>query len=432
MRRLPSFPLFPTWFGGILSPVIQGYTYSVFNLVYETNVASCRIWDALGFKRIGRVKGCGNLRSYPDTLVDAVIYGRDLGPEGEDYVSEERFDKIRFYLKHGKYPDGADRAQKSRLRSAATHYKLIPSDGDEPEKLMLKGKEVIADPQRQYEIARKIHLQHHGGINKTTASIADKYHWVRIKETVNLVIRNCQDCKDVPAKAANWRSDVNSSRQPDASASEGASLASARSTKIPFQEQPTQKLLVPGEVDLSEPASVSQALSLEPQLGQDAGQNSSMPLNDVQSFDYNMPVDPQLMNDLQQHFNEYNDTGTQQDLSHFSQPMPPRQFSGPHLPLSGSYANANPPHTAASDFEQSQEHSFLMHQSFATDAHQAFSRDDQGLAVNQTPGQDGDISDDASAAVHAAQQAMLNELDGGREVEINQQLINAAFGSEQV
>jgi GNAT superfamily N-acetyltransferase len=37
-----------------------GYTYSVFNLVYETNVASCRIWDALGFKRIGRVKGCGN------------------------------------------------------------------------------------------------------------------------------------------------------------------------------------------------------------------------------------------------------------------------------------------------------------------------------------------------------------------------------------
>jgi len=40
-----------------------GYTYSVFNLVYETNVASCRIWDALGFKRIGRVKGAGNLKS---------------------------------------------------------------------------------------------------------------------------------------------------------------------------------------------------------------------------------------------------------------------------------------------------------------------------------------------------------------------------------
>ncbi|KAF2835965.1 zf-H2C2-domain-containing protein, partial [Patellaria atrata CBS 101060] len=174
-----------------------GYSYSVFNLVYETNVASCRIWDALGFKRIGRVKGCGNLKSYPDQLVDAIIYGRDLGPEGEDYVSEERFDKIRYYLKHGKYPNGADRAEKSRLRSAATHYKLIPAEEDGQEKLMLKGKEVIADPQRQYEISRFIHVQNHGGINKTTATIAEKYHWVRIKETVSLVIRNCPECKDL-------------------------------------------------------------------------------------------------------------------------------------------------------------------------------------------------------------------------------------------
>ncbi|KAI4201406.1 MAG: hypothetical protein LQ350_003244 [Teloschistes chrysophthalmus] len=162
-----------------------GYTYSVFNLVYETNVASCRIWDALGFKRVGRIKGCGNLRSYPDEFVDAIIYGRDLGPEGEDFVSEERFDKIRFYLKHGKYPHGADRAEKSRLRSAATHYKLLPAeDGSEGgERLMLKDKEVVSDPQRQYEIARQVHVAQHGGINKTTATIAEKYHWVRIKET---------------------------------------------------------------------------------------------------------------------------------------------------------------------------------------------------------------------------------------------------------
>lgn len=177
-----------------------GYTYSVFNLVYDTNVASCRIWDALGFKRIGRVKDCGNLRSHPNQLVDAIIYGRDLGPEGEDYVSEERFDKIRFYLKHGKYPNGADRAEKSRLRSAATHYKLLPAeDGDtreDSERLMLKDKEVVSDPQRQYEIARTVHAQSHGGINKTTATIADRYHWVRIKETVSLVIKNCPDCKD--------------------------------------------------------------------------------------------------------------------------------------------------------------------------------------------------------------------------------------------
>ena len=185
---------------------MQGYTYSVFNLVYETNVASCRIWDALGFKRIGRIKGCGNLRSSPDALVDAIIYGRDLGPEGEDYVSEERFDKIRYYLKHGKYPNGADRAEKSRLRSAATHYKLLPpEDGregeEDAERLMLRDKEVVSDPQRQYEIARQVHVQgQHGGINKTTATIAEKFHWVRIKETVSLVIKNCENCKDSAAK----------------------------------------------------------------------------------------------------------------------------------------------------------------------------------------------------------------------------------------
>ncbi len=128
--------------------------------------------------------------------MDAIIYGRDLGPGGEDFVSEERFDKIRYYLKHNNYPTGADRAEKSRLRSAATHYKLIGGENGEPERLMLKGKEVISDPQSQYEIARHAHIQAHGGINKTTATIATKYHWVRIKETVSLVIKNCTECKE--------------------------------------------------------------------------------------------------------------------------------------------------------------------------------------------------------------------------------------------
>ncbi|KAH7138299.1 histone acetyltransferase Spt10 [Dendryphion nanum] len=181
-----------------------GYSYSVFNLVYETNVASCRIWDSLGFKRIGRVKGCGNLKSYPDQLVDAIIYGRDLGQDDE-YVSEERFDKIRFYLKHGKYPNGADRAEKSRLRSAATHYKLVPATGDRAEKLVLKGKEVVSDPQQQYEIARVVHHKSHGGINKTTATIAEQYHWVRIKETVSQVIRNCPECSEMNKNLYNSR-----------------------------------------------------------------------------------------------------------------------------------------------------------------------------------------------------------------------------------
>ncbi|CAP64768.1 uncharacterized protein PODANS_5_3240 [Podospora anserina S mat+] len=148
-----------------------GYKYSVFNLVYETNVASCKIWDALGFKRIGRVKGAGNLKSHPDRLVDAIIYGRDLGDAAGGAGNEEL---------------------KSRLRSAATHYKLLEGDV-----LMLKDKEVISDPQRQYEIARTVHNQAHAGINKTTATIAERYHWSRIKETVSDVIRNCTECKEL-------------------------------------------------------------------------------------------------------------------------------------------------------------------------------------------------------------------------------------------
>ncbi|KAK1831043.1 hypothetical protein QBC39DRAFT_391595 [Podospora conica] len=176
-----------------------GYTYSVFNLVYETNVASCKIWDGLGFKRIGRVKGAGDLKSHPDRLVDAIIFGRDLGtPAGsEEPVSEERFDKIKFYLKYGRYPNGADRAEKSRLRSAAMHYKLLNGDV-----LMLKDKEVISDPERQYDIAREVHGQNHTGINKCTATIAERYHWSRIKETVSDVIRVCSECKELGTKAS--------------------------------------------------------------------------------------------------------------------------------------------------------------------------------------------------------------------------------------
>lgn len=55
-----------------------GYSYSVFNLVYETNQASWKIWDGLGFDRIGRVPRCGNLKSYPGRLIDAIVYGKDL------------------------------------------------------------------------------------------------------------------------------------------------------------------------------------------------------------------------------------------------------------------------------------------------------------------------------------------------------------------
>ncbi|KAK8176184.1 histone acetyltransferase Spt10 [Phyllosticta citrichinensis] len=166
---------------------LLGYTYSVFNLVYETNVASCRIWDALGFKRIGRVPGCGNLKTQPEGhFVDAIIYGRHLGYNKEDADDERRFERIKYYLLTGKYPGDADSAEKNRLRAAVRNYTLV--------ELMLGDKEVISDPRQQYEIARQFHRSHHAGINKTTANVSEKYHWNRIKGTVTDVIENCAEC----------------------------------------------------------------------------------------------------------------------------------------------------------------------------------------------------------------------------------------------
>ncbi|KAE8320493.1 hypothetical protein BDV39DRAFT_213515 [Aspergillus sergii] len=54
-----------------------GYKYSVFNLVFENNVASVKIWERLGFKIIGRVPGAARLAN-SEELVDALIIGREL------------------------------------------------------------------------------------------------------------------------------------------------------------------------------------------------------------------------------------------------------------------------------------------------------------------------------------------------------------------
>ena len=313
-----------------------GYTYSVFNLVYETNVASCRIWDALGFKRIGRVKGAGNLKSYPDQLTDAIIYGRDLGPDGSDIVSEERFDKIAFYLRYGKYPTGADRAEKSRLRSAATHYKLLDSG-----KLMLKDKEVIADPKQQYEIARATHVLHHGGINKTTATIAEKYHWVRIKETVSLVIRNCTECKEL-GKASVVRAEgvTTSSRRtiPNpienilSSHNQNGVSATGRIISLPPTSHPDSELdsvdwkdehhhphhhhhhqtsVSPQVLNrtLPETSDHHPPLSMHhpPQSQHQHQQHNPHPHQRNLQNDY-MPLDPQIMEDVRQHLGSYNST----------------------------------------------------------------------------------------------------------------------------
>ena len=51
-----------------------GYQSSIFNLVFASNVASIRLWDKLGFERVGIVKGAGRLKGHTE-LVDAYIYG---------------------------------------------------------------------------------------------------------------------------------------------------------------------------------------------------------------------------------------------------------------------------------------------------------------------------------------------------------------------
>ena len=255
----------------------------------------------MGFKRIGRIKACGNLKSYPNELVDAIIYGRDLGPDGEDYVSEERFDKIRFYLKHGKYPNGADRAEKSRLRSAATHYKLLPAeDGDtreDSERLMLKDKEVVSDPQRQYEIARKIHIQQHGGINKTTATIAEKYHWVRIKETVSLVIKNCPECKESAPRPVLRPPSSNNTEYP----------SQGRRTAPPDNSMIDQLI----HFDNNSSSSADHVQSLQnigapPSAGNSHQQNMA-PVAHMRPLDdnYSIPLDPQIMQNQPSNFHDF-------------------------------------------------------------------------------------------------------------------------------
>ena len=54
-----------------------GYRGSVFNLVYVNNVASVKIWDALGFTRAGLIPGAGNLEG-SDEFVDAIVFHKSF------------------------------------------------------------------------------------------------------------------------------------------------------------------------------------------------------------------------------------------------------------------------------------------------------------------------------------------------------------------
>lgn len=56
---------------------LLGYRGSVFNLVYVSNVASVKIWDSLGFQRVGLVPGAGRLEG-EEGYVDAIVFYYDF------------------------------------------------------------------------------------------------------------------------------------------------------------------------------------------------------------------------------------------------------------------------------------------------------------------------------------------------------------------
>lgn len=181
--------------------------------MYETNTASLRIWDALGFQRVGRVKGAGSLKSYPDRLVDAIVYGRELSvlekpiPQDSDAdKSRKWWARLAFYLQTKTYPFAADAQEKSALRAAGVRCRWVPPSETEimegkQGKLMHNSstgrvKEVVWEAEKQEEIVRNLHEVMHDNLNEMTKYIGERYHWERKKETVRKVIQSCQTCNE--------------------------------------------------------------------------------------------------------------------------------------------------------------------------------------------------------------------------------------------
>ena len=264
--------------------------------------------------------------------VDAIIYGKDLKSEGENDLSEERFDKIRYYLRHQLYPQGADRSEKSRLRSAATHYKLVGGQDGGPEKLFLKDKEVISDPNAQYDIAKQIHLQAHGGINKTTAIIATKYHWIRIKETVSHVIKNCPECKDVN-KPPILRSENRPGRSKTIDEAP-ADLPQAQAPPSEVQTLPAEPPnLTADELTEHDFAAIQQPMDLSDEHNHLVNDHNAH----LDPYD-EMAIDPQIMEQIQAQLAEYDPTTHTfvptglppfADTSHLQPHHDPRDFNHP-------------------------------------------------------------------------------------------------------
>lgn len=188
-----------------------GYKYIIFNMVLETNVAARKLYESLNFERVGKIKDVAYMGNEKDS-VDGIIYGRTINDETRNIsssvsvtssatsstatndadINNLKFENLLYYLRTGKYPKNADSKEKSRLRANKASYYL-----DEEGRLILNGKEVITVTNKQLEVCQLIHEENgHLGINRTTTLVSQKYHWIRIKETVAKVIKSCQECKN--------------------------------------------------------------------------------------------------------------------------------------------------------------------------------------------------------------------------------------------
>ena len=174
-----------------------GFTSSCFPLVYGTNVGIRRILEGLNFRRIGKLPESAILKGF-DVPVDSFIYGKEFAhitksidllrdPQITNEIA--KYERLKYYLETGKYPDHCDRNEKARLRVTGKYHSVLNG------KLMTKGKEVVYDPDRQRQIALDYHVMEHQGINKVTSKIVEKYHWKGVKQTVSEIIQECQKCK---------------------------------------------------------------------------------------------------------------------------------------------------------------------------------------------------------------------------------------------
>ncbi|KZV97836.1 hypothetical protein EXIGLDRAFT_729631 [Exidia glandulosa HHB12029] len=65
----------------VINAPLLGYKASVFNLVYCSNEASVRLWDSLGFQKIGRIPRVGRLKKLDgtgDEYVDAWVVWKEF------------------------------------------------------------------------------------------------------------------------------------------------------------------------------------------------------------------------------------------------------------------------------------------------------------------------------------------------------------------